>query len=42
MKMDRKNYPQVDLEECKDKIKNIKMPEFIDDDLESDSNFDSE
>ena len=29
MKMDKENYPQVYLEECKYKIKNIKMPEFI-------------
>ena len=30
MKMDKKNYPQVYLEECKYKIKKKKMPKFID------------
>ena len=29
-KIDKKNYPQVYLEECKYKIKKKKMPEFID------------
>ena len=40
--MEKKNYPQVYLEECKYKIKNIKMSEFIDADLELDSSSDSE
>ena len=31
------NYPQVYLEECKYKIKKIKMSKFIDTDLESES-----
>ena len=38
----KKNYPQVYLEECKYKIKKIKMPEFIDAKLESNSCSDSE
>ena len=37
MKMEKNNYPQVYLEECKYKIKKIKMPGFIDAELESDS-----
>ena len=41
MKMDKKNYPHVYLEECKYKIKKIKMPEFIDTELESDSSSDT-
>ena len=45
--MDKKNYPQVYLEECKYKIKKRKMSKFIDAELEldygsnSDSNSDS-
>ena len=42
MRMDRKNYPQVYLEECKDKVKKIQMPRFINAELESDSESDSE
>ena len=42
MRMEKKNYPQVYLEECKYKIKGIKMSEFIDVELESDSSSDSE
>ena len=38
----KKNYPQVYLEECKYKIKKIKMPEFIDIKVESASSSDSE
>ena len=40
MKMDKKNYPQVYLEECKYKIKKKKMSKFIDSELDlySDSN----
>ena len=37
MKMERKNYPQVCLEERKYKVKKRKMPGFIDAELESDS-----
>ena len=37
MKMNKKNYPQVYLEECKYKIKKIQMSRFINDELESDS-----
>ena len=33
----KKNYPQVHLEESKCKIKKIKMPKFINNELESDS-----
>ena len=29
MRMERKNYPQVYLEECKYKMKKIKMTKFI-------------
>ena len=42
MRMDKKNYPQVYLEECKYKVKKIKMPRFINAELESDSESDSE
>ena len=42
IKMRKKNYPQFFLEECKYKIKKIKMSEFIDTQLESDSSSDSE
>ena len=38
----KNNYPQVYLEESKCKIKTIKMPEFIDVELESNSSSDSE
>ena len=37
IRMEKKNYPQVYLEECKYKIKKIKMDKFIDTELESDS-----
>ena len=37
MKMEKENYPQVYLEECKYKIKKKKMSKFIDDELELDS-----
>ena len=37
MKMNKKNYPQVYLEECKYKIKKIQTPRFINAELESDS-----
>ena len=42
MKMDKKNYPQVYLEEYKYEIKKIKTPEFVDAELKSDSSSDSE
>ena len=42
MKMERKNYPQVYLEECKYKVKKKKMPEFMNAELNSNSDFDSE
>ena len=37
MKMEKKNYPQVYLEECKYKIKKIEMSKFINTELVSDS-----
>ena len=37
MRMDKKYFPQVYLEECKYKIKKIQMPRFINTELESDS-----
>ena len=40
MKMNKKNYPQVYLEECKYKIKKIHMSRFISAELESDSDSD--
>ena len=42
MKTAKTNYPQVYLEECKYKIKKIKMSGFIDVELESDSSSDFE
>ena len=46
VRMEKKNYPQVYLEECKYKPKKIKMTKFIDTELESEpeleSDFDSE
>ena len=42
MKMEKKNYPQVYLEECKYKVKKKKMPEFMNGELNSNSDFDSE
>ena len=41
MKTNKKNYPQVYLEECKYKIKKIQMSRFIDIELDSDSDSDS-
>ena len=35
--MEKKNYPQVYLEEWKNKTKEIKMTKFIDTELESES-----
>ena len=37
MRIEKKNYPQVYLEECKYKPKKIKMIKFIDNELESES-----
>ena len=37
VRMDKKNYPQVYLEECKYKIKKMQMPTFINAELESES-----
>ena len=42
MKMNKKNYPQVYLEECKYKIKKTQMPRFINVGLELESDSDSE
>ena len=42
MRMDKKNYPQVYLEECKYKVKKIQMSRFISAELESNSESDSE
>ena len=41
-KMDKKNYPQVYLEECKYRVKKIQMSRVINAELESDSESDSE
>ena len=38
----KKNHPQVYLEECKYKIKKTQMPKFINTELKSDSESDSE
>ena len=37
LRMEKENYPQVYLEECKYKIKKIKMSKFINTELESES-----
>ena len=42
MRMEKKNYPQVYLEECKYKSKKIKMTKFINTELESDLEPDTE
>ena len=42
MKMDKKNHPQVYLEECKYRVKKIQMSRFISVKLKSDSESDSE
>ena len=36
LKMNKKNYPQVYLEECKYKVKKINTPRFINAELETD------
>ena len=38
----KKNYPQVYLEECKYRIKKTQMPKFIKNELKSDSESDSD
>ena len=42
LKMNKKNYPQVYLEECKYKVKKINTPRFINIELETDSESDVE
>ena len=42
IRMNKKNYPQVYLEECKYKIKKMQSPRFIDTELETDSEPDLE
>ena len=42
MRMEKKNYLQVYLEECKYKVKKTKTSKFIETELESDSESDSE
>ena len=37
MKMDKKYFPQVYLEECKYKVKKIQISKFVNAELESDS-----
>ena len=42
MRMEKKNYPQVYLEECKYRMKKTKMTKFIEAELESDSESETE
>ena len=42
MKIDKKNHPQVYLEECKYRIKKIQMSRFINTELKSDSDSEEE
>ena len=42
LKMGKRNYPQVYLEECKYKVKKIRTPRFINTELELDSESDVE
>ena len=42
MRMDKKNHPQVYLEECKYRIKKIQMSRFINTELKSDSDSESD
>ena len=42
MKMEKKYYTQVYLEECKYKIKKIKISKFINTEIESESELESE
>ena len=41
MRVDKKNHPQIYLEECKYRVKKIQMSRFINAELESDSDSDS-
>ena len=41
LKIDKKNHPQVYLEECKYRVKKIQMSRFINTELKSDSDSDS-
>ena len=40
LRINKKNHPQVYLEECKYKIKKTQMPKFIETELKSDSDSD--
>ena len=40
--IDKKNHPQVYLEECKYRVKKSQMPKFINTELKSDSESDSD
>ena len=42
MKIDKKNHPQIYLEECKYRIQKTKMSRFIKTEIKSDSDSDSE
>ena len=42
MRIDKKNHPQVYLEECKYRAKKMQTPRFINTELKSDSESDSE
>ena len=42
MRIDKKNHPQVYLEECKYRVKKIQISRFINTELKSDSDSDSE
>ena len=40
LKMNQKNYPQVYLEKCKYKVKQVRTPKFLNTELELDSESD--
>ena len=42
MKIDKKNHPQLYLEECKDRVKKIQMSRFLNTELKSDWDSDAE
>ena len=42
MRIDEKNHPQVYLEECKHRVKKAQMSRFINTEIKSDSDLDSE
>ena len=43
LKVDKKNYPQVHLEQCKYKVKKREMNSFIDDyEIDQDSDYESD